>query len=308
MQEQNIPNYNESEGTDRMSHEHSMYMKELSVVVCTYDDPIELFEKCINSLLVQQTIKELIIIDSSKNDVIKDFCIKKGGKIRYHYSPPKGLSEAKNEGVIRSSNTIIAFTDSDCIVDEKWAENLYSSFSNNIAVVGGKILPKWLSKPNGIFLKSTIAQGFYSLFDMGDKLKDVDFIFGGGFAINRTLIKGQLFLSNLRTKENLICGEETNLCKRVKENRLRIIYNPSVIIWHQVPRERLKFQWMWKRVYSSGLTRAILGGKPTPKHIAGLNYNIYDMIFLIYFIIPYATGFIYGKLIHKKKFDKFIDD
>lgn len=272
-----------------------MNVNGISVVICTYDEPMELFESCINSLSVQETIKELIVIDSSKNSFIKDFCIKKGGNIRYYYTLPRGVSEAKNEGVLHSYCDIVAFTDSDCMVEKDWAKNLYTSFSENVAIVGGKILPKWLVEPNKIFLNSAIVQGFYSLFDMGDQLKEVEIIFGGGFAVNKTLIKGHVFRNSLRTKENLICGEETDLCKRVKENKLKVIYNPSVIIWHQIPRERISFRWMWKRVYSSGITRAMLGGKPTPK-VVNVPYNFYDVLFLSIFIVPYLYGFFITKI------------
>lgn len=265
----------------------------IGVVINTYDDHIELFERCINSLLVQDTIKEIIVVDSSKNSFIKDVCAKKGGKMRYYYTLPKGVSEAKNEGVLLSNYDIVAFTDTDCIVDKNWAENLYKSFSDNVAIVGGRILPKWLAKPNKIFLNSAIAQGFFSFFDMGDHLKEVEIIFGGGFAINKSLIKGQIFLPNLRTKRNLICGEETSLCKKVRNDKLKVIYNPSVIVWHQIPKERTSYRWMWRRMYDGGISRMIEGGRPTPRNVDA-PYNMYDAIFLLIFIIPYIYGLFEG--------------
>lgn len=271
----------------------------MSVVVCTYDDPIEFFAKCMNSLLTQSVIKEIIVVDSSKKSTIKDFCIRYE-KIKYYYTRPRGVSEAKNEGVTHCDCNIVAFTDCDCIVHEKWAENLLGSFSDNVAIVGGKIFPKWLSKPNKIFLNSTIAQGFYSFFDMGDELKDVDMIFGGGFAINKSLIKGHIFSPNLRKKENLICGEETTLCKRVRNDNLRVIYNPSIIIWHQIPKERANFGWLAKRLYYGGITKILSGGMPTPK-VVNDPYNFYDAAFLVIFITPYIFGLFNGTLMVLKE-------
>jgi GT2 family glycosyltransferase len=271
----------------------------MSVVVCTYNDPIEFFEKCMGSLLDQPIIKELIVIDSSNDSIIKDFC-NAYEKIKYYYTIPKGVSEAKNEGVARSNCNIVAFTDSDCIVHEKWAENLYRSFSDRVAIVGGKIFPKWLSEPNKIFLNSAIAQGFYSFFDMGNELKEVEMIFGGGFAINKRLIKDQIFSPNLRKKENLICGEETTLCKRVRNDNLKVIYNPSVIIWHQIPKEKTNFGWLSKRVYYGGISRVLSGGMPTPK-VVNSSYNFYDVLFLTIFIVPYMLGLCNGSFIVLRK-------
>lgn len=268
----------------------------ISVIICTYDDPIGILVQCLNSLLPQEKIYEIIIIDSSKNDDIKKSCQGTNNKIRYIYTLPKGLSDARNKGIEVCKKNIIAFTDSDCIVDKNWAENIYKSFDvGHVAVVGGKVLPKWLSQPNKIFLNSAIAQGFYSLFDMGNKLKDVDQIFGGNFAINKNLAMNQFFSLELgRRKNNLLCGEEIEFCRQIKMNKLKITYNPSIVVWHQIPEERIRFEWMWKRIYYGGVTRAILGGKPTPKVVNYVKYNIYDVLFLVVFIIPYLYGIFNG--------------
>lgn len=271
-----------------------MDIDKISVIVSTYDDPINLIDQCLNSLLSQEAIYEIIIMDSSKKEDIKKFCHTLNiDKIKYFYTPPKGLSEARNEGIRVSKKNILAFTDVDCIVDLNWAKNISTSFAENVAVVGGKVLPKWTVKPNKIFFHSSIAQGFYSLFDMGSDLKEVDQIFGGNFAVNRSLISNQNFLAHIgRRKENLLCGEEIDFCRRIKKKNLKIIYNPEAIVWHQIPVERTKFKWMWKRMYYSGITRAMLGGNPTPRTVEYTNYNIFDLIFIIFFSIPYAIGII----------------
>lgn len=277
----------------------------ISVIVSTYDDPINFVDQCLNSLLCQEKISEIVVVDSSKKDDIKRFCYSLGSdKINYVYTPPKGLSDARNKGIKAAKKDIIAFTDADCIVDKDWAKNIYNSFAENvaenIAIVGGKILPKWVIIPNKILLNSAIAQGFYSSFDMGEDLKDVTQIFGASFAINKNLTKNQLFLSQLgRKKENLLCGEEVDFCRRVIANNLKIVYNPSVVVWHQIPEERTKFGWIWKRMYYGGITRAMLGGQPTPKTVNFVNYNFYDIIFLMIFITPYLHGLVTTKIKQK---------
>lgn len=265
----------------------------ISVVVCTYDDPIKLFDECIYSLLSQDKLEEIIVIDSSKSDIIKNACeMKKDERIKYVYMTPSGLSDARNKGIILSRKDIVAFTDSDCIVDNNWIKNIRQSFNKkHIAVVGGKVLPKWISRPNKLFYNSAIAQGFYSLFDMGPNVIYVEQIFGGNFAINKKLITNQNFLRELgRRKENLLCGEEIDFCRKIIANELKILYNPSIIVWHQIPEDRIKIKWMWKRTYYSGITRAMLGGRPTPKVVNYVKYNIYDILFLVLFILPYLYG------------------
>lgn len=277
----------------------------ISVVVSTYDDPINFIDQCINSLLCQEKVFEVIIIDSSKKDDIKKFCQSlkndNNNKINYIYTPPKGLSDARNKGMNVAKKNTVAFTDSDCITDKNWAKNIYISFyastknnvAENVAIVGGKVVPRWISKPNKILSNSAISQGFYSLFDMGEELREVDQIYGGNFAINKSLIEGSLFSTELGRKknENLLGGEETRLCKQAKKNNLKIIYNPDAIVWHQIPEERSNFRWMWKRIYYGGISRVIVGGRPTPKEV-NIPYSIYDAIFLMIFIFPYTYGII----------------
>lgn len=272
---------------------------EISVVISTYDDPIDFVEQCLNSLLFQEKVSEIIVVDSSKKDHINKFCQSINGisnKIKYIYTPPKGLSDARNRGMNIAKKNIVAFTDSDCIADKNWADNIWISFNSaeNVAIVGGKVLPRWISIPNKILYKSAIAQGFYSLFDMGEELRKVDQIYGANFAINKNLIAGNLFSIELgrskdNIKENLLSGEETVLCRRVKKNNLNIIYNPLAVMWHQIPKERSNFKWMWKRIYYGGISRATVGGKLTPNEV-NIPYNLYDSIFLIIFIIPYLYG------------------
>lgn len=268
----------------------------ISVVISTYDDPIIFLGQCLGSLLHQEEIYEIIIVDSSKKDDIKIFCGSlKNDNIKYIYTPPKGLSDARNKGIEISKKDIVAFTDSDCITDKDWAKNIENSFRDNVAIVGGKILPKWITNHNKILCGSTIAQGFYSLFNMGDELKEVEQVFGGNFAINKNLIKHQFLTELGRKKENLLGGEESRLCQQVLERNLKIIYNPLAIVWHQIPKER-SFRWVWRRMYYGGINRATIGGKMTP-NVVNASYNLYDILFLSLFTISYIYGYIYGYLL-----------
>jgi GT2 family glycosyltransferase len=279
-----------------------MDIDEISVIISTYDDPIIFVSQCLNSLLYQEKISEIIVVDSSKKEDIKNFCYSlNSDKINYVYTPPRGLSDARNKGIKVAKKDIIAFTDADCITEKNWAENICISFSGDdkIAVAGGKILPKWLSKPNKILLNSAIAQGFYSSFDIGEELEEVEHIFGGNFAISKG-IGDQLFLSQLgRQKGSLVSGEDLDFCWRIRKKGLKVIYNPKMIVHHQIPEERIKSKWMWKRMYYGGVTRAMLGGQPTPKTVNFVSYNFYDILFLAIFMAPYLYGLVTTKIKQK---------
>jgi glycosyltransferase involved in cell wall biosynthesis len=140
----------------------------MTTVVCTYNDPINFVKECLNSLLSQEEVKEIVVVDSSDNDSIKNFCFKLNeNKIKYVYTPPKGLSDARNKGIEVIKNNIIAFTDSDCIADNYWAKNICKAFEydDSVTIVGGSDdcwgqNPPKMAVQSKFFKKVTYSVGF----------------------------------------------------------------------------------------------------------------------------------------------------
>jgi GT2 family glycosyltransferase len=97
--------------------------------------------------------------------------------------------------------------------------------------------------------------------------------------------------------------EETDLCKRAREDKLKIIYTPFAVVWHQIPPSRVKLGWMAKRVYYGGINRGLVGGRPVPYKTKSNVISIYDCVFLMVFIIPYLLGIVRGVLMRKVIFD-----
>lgn len=270
--------------------------KTVSVVVCTYNDPVETFKQCLFSLLENNFFFEIIIMDSSTDDNIKNVCnLMDSNKIIYYYVPPKGLSFARNEGLRHAKNEYVAFTDSDCIVDKYWLKNLYAIFQKyDIVIVGGKVMPKWCSKPPSIFKKSKLAWNVYSLVDQGIEIKEVKKIVGANFMVNKSKLNdiGYFRTDIGRIKGTLLGGEETDLCERALKNDFKVFYTPYAVVWHQIPKERLTYKWMFKRTIDGAISRALRGGLPEPYKT---EYSIYDIVFLLITTPLYLVGYIWGK-------------
>lgn len=119
----------------------------VSIIIPTYNRSEDL-DKCFNSIAVQTTFpKEIIIVDDSENDKIKNLIGKRkkefeGKKIVLQYirnKKEKSLTIARNIGVENSSGDIILFLDSDVILDRNYIKeilNVYKEKQNALGVQG----------------------------------------------------------------------------------------------------------------------------------------------------------------------------
>lgn len=129
----------------------------LLIVTCDRPDTLQL---CFQSLK-QSTYKAfaLIIVDQSTDTltkrIIKEY--EDTFNILYVKMKRKGKSKGLNIGLRKSTTSLIAFTDDDCIISSHWLERIVDTFSNNpdIAGVFGRTLAYEPDKHRGLICPST---------------------------------------------------------------------------------------------------------------------------------------------------------
>ena len=275
-------------------------MKRISIILTRYNEPNYLVIPCLESLSKQKNINSIIYFLDQRNDKkIREFCRKltnKRNKIIYKKIQAKSLSYARNFGIKLSKTNLVLFTDCDAILEENWAFELSKTFDINkkIVIVGGKSQPLWLEKTKW-YHKSNIIRDIYSLFDIGDEIKQTDRIVGVNFAIRKDLLGGEAYFNKDlgRRPGSLLGGEESDLCKRTIKKNLLIYYTPNAIIKHQIQKDRMSLKWIIRRFYYGGYSKALTGG--SPKTYSDKR-NIYDILLLVIIIIPYLFGYLVGKL------------
>lgn len=105
-----------------------MENQKISVVVPTYNGERTL-NRCLNSVL-DQTYKdyEVIVVDNNSTDrtkdIIKEFQLIKGEKVKYVFEGYRSRGGARNAGIEAASGEIIAMTDMDCVVPTNWLSEL----------------------------------------------------------------------------------------------------------------------------------------------------------------------------------------
>jgi len=239
----------------------------ISVIVCTFNRARAL-QKMLDSFFRQRQLDqvphELLIIDNNSNDdtaaVVREFLREEG--TRYFFEANQGLSFARNRGFTEARGEFISFLDDDVLVNEDWLSSLKACFDQTRAdVVGGKVslrfeVPpeKWLG---GLFRKCL------SEVDLGDSrkiLSDGDCLYGANLSFRRkTLDSVGLFETNAgRSGHGLVSGEETQVVRKIRAIKGRIVYDPDASVEHLIGAERLQWQYFVKRAGGDGVTLEFL--------------------------------------------------
>jgi len=203
---------------------------------------------------------EFIIVDNNSNDdtrlVFEEIEKNFESKIRYVFEGKQGLSHARNRGIKEANGEIIVFTDDDVIVDKDWILNIDKSFKehDDAVCIGGKVLPVWeIPKPDWL---NHDLYGCLALLDFGDSVVSIHApdLFTANLAVKSEMFKKHGdFDTNLgRMPKKLYCGEETEFLLRLLDAGENILYDPSLIVHHCVPADRISKQYMRKWKFDIG--------------------------------------------------------
>ena len=126
-----------------------------SVIVPSYNVE-HVIDKCLESLLNQYYPKEkfyIIVVDDKSTDetlnIVNNYKNNNQIKIVNHFKN-RGLSAARNSGIKASNSEIVAFLDSDMVVNSDWASIFANELSNDgvVACMGGMKLAESLIENN----------------------------------------------------------------------------------------------------------------------------------------------------------------
>src|SRR5712691_10295422 len=226
-----------------------------SIIVPTFNRCAAL-ERTLNSLIKidrQEENYEIVIVNNGSTDgtsgMVEGF--RSQLQCRFLNEPLPGLLSARHRGAIESAGDICVFIDDDVRLDPEWLNALQDGFKDpSVILVGGPSRPlfevdpaPWLKTFQSVEEAGTLCVPL-SLFDGGDKVKEIDpiYIFGLNFAIRRETLfaQGGFHPDCLPGPLQRYQGDgETGLSMKIKRSGLKALYHPQASLDHEVPASRL---------------------------------------------------------------------
>lgn len=224
-----------------------MIETKISVVIPVKNDEKKI-GSCIEAVFNQSFLPfEVIIVDGhSIDNTIKNA---QEYPVKILFENYGTVGGARQVGLENSGGEYIAFTDSDCIPEKMWIDNLFKEFKEDIVGVGGGI--------------KNIGEG---LWEQSIALA-LDSFLGSANSVQDRVLKKRCFVPSIsgcncmyRKKDLLDVGgynvtyfmnEDTDINKRLLE-RGKILYTPDAVVLHNQNRDIKGF---CKRMYWFGYGR-----------------------------------------------------
>jgi len=227
---------------------------DISVILCTFNrcQSLAMTLECVAAQSLPASVEwEVLVVDNNSADqtraVVEDYCSRYPGRFRYLFEPQPGKSNALNAGIREARGGVLAFLDDDVTVELTWLQNLTADLrSGECAGAGGRILPQGdLSLPRWLSFERSYWRGTLALFDPGTEpgiLKDPPF--GTNMAFQRKMFeKYGCFRTDLGPSpcpEIPRPSEDTEFGRRLMAAGEQLRYQPSALVHHPVPEQRLR--------------------------------------------------------------------
>jgi O-antigen biosynthesis protein len=196
----------------------------VSVVVCSYNGAATLKE-CLESLMrLDYPDYEVILVDDGSTDETRAIA-EVYPQVVYFRQENRGLSVARNVGARLARGEIVAYTDSDCVVDEHWLLYLVQSMQDqNVEAIGG---PNITPDSDGWIAKCIAASPGNPSHVMLDD-RHAEHVPGCNMAFRRDTLQGiGGFDPQFRQ-----AGDDVDICWRLLDANLPIGYAAGAMVWH----------------------------------------------------------------------------
>jgi glycosyltransferase involved in cell wall biosynthesis len=207
---------------------------------------------------------EILVADNGSSDqtraIVEAEAARAAPSIRYLHVPVPGKSHAVNDALSQARGELLALTDDDVQPDDTWLERLSAAIDETGAdFVAGRIFPIWECPPPRWL--SPQLYGVLAIPDNGDQRMAISSAsdspvipIGANMAVRASVIA---HIGGLRTDlgklaGTLRTGEDHEFFLRMLAAGYRGVYEPTAVVRHWVPRERLERGYCRRWLYQNG--------------------------------------------------------
>ncbi|MBR9678276.1 MAG: glycosyltransferase [Nanoarchaeota archaeon] len=201
-----------------------------SVIIIARNEE-EHIESCLESLKKQsfKDFETILIDDGSSDNTVKKA---KKFKVKVLEGKGKGRAHARNLGVSKAKNPILAFLDADAVADKEWLKNLLKNFEKQeVKAVVGKVIHT-SKKKNLLTTLLKIDAEYRKDFNK----KQVEYFDTANCAIRKNVFKNPKVFE----EKDLTRGTDTYLVNKLEGLGIKITYEPKAVIKHYDIPEKLK--------------------------------------------------------------------
>ena len=215
---------------------------------------------------------EIIVVDNGSIDntkaVVNTLKKRNRAQVRYVHENRPGLHNGRHSGLKKARGEILVYVDDDIIAAPIWLEMILKTFAaDDVALVGGKVLPKWEGEvPQWISLFKNEIEfgwtiGYLSLLDFGNASKEIPgkYVFGCNFSVRKDVLVDCGGFHPDGMPEELIQyrGDgETALAQSIQARGYKIMYEPKALVYHRVPPKRLTVEYFCRRAFNQGVSES----------------------------------------------------
>ena len=265
---------------------------DLSIIICTFNraESLKVTLQSLAALRNKERIDwEVIVVDNNSKDhsrnVVESFArANKAINVSYVFEKKQGKSHALNRGIECAGGDIIAFTDDDVTVDERWLEEMWRAFDTFDGIgVGGRVVdewstekPKWYVVEGAFRLNAVIVR--YDLGEQSCEIEDRTPPLGANMAFRRYAFQkyGGFDTRLGPSAKGLVRGEDSEFYLKLRRAGERVMYLPNAVVFHPVEKRRTAKKYFRRWYIDYGKAAITRNGAPSSKrNLMGIPLYLY---------------------------------
>jgi glycosyltransferase involved in cell wall biosynthesis len=196
-------------------------------------------------------VDEILVVDDGSRDRTCEVAARYPVTVVRH-ERNRGLGAARNTGILRARNDLVAWLDADCLPDPNWLEILAAVLTDEtVAMAGGRLIEMVLTSVADRWRRAHMPQDWGAA-----RLANPKFLFGNnGLARKSALEEAGRYDERFRTN-----GEDVDLSQRLRARGYGLVYEPSAVVSHlrhDSVASVLNAYWRWWRfgvnAYANGV-------------------------------------------------------